>query len=214
MVAMNELIEFLIHKFAQEDMDPNAVPPPIDPNAIQQGQPVYDEQGQEYLVAENDPMTPSMVLVDPTQDAVSGTETVDNQDISNRFTVQDNLDPNNPDPNVTASVDSGFIREKSTLGLISRGNFNPIECYEITQQNHKVSNELDNGFNTETFDPQVDFPEFNQDPKNGYTEIKRYVQNLVAQNYSDTDIILLVGENFEKTFAERVLSDLRDRGAF
>jgi len=189
--------------------------PPMDPNAIQQGQTIYDEQGEAFTVAENDPMIPEMVLVQDGQDPVNGVNTVENQEVSNRFTVQDNLDPSNPDPNSTPiQANSSFKRKKSSHALIFDAKNNPITPFEISQQNHKVSNDLDTSFDTPSLDLRVDFPEFEQNPQNGYTEIKRYVQNLVSQGYSDTDVVLMVGENFEKSFAERVLTDLRDRGVF
>ena len=210
---MNDLIESLIHKLSQQQMDVNA--PPMDPNSIQQGQTIYDEQGDSFTVAENDPMKPEMVLVQEGQDPVNGVNTVENQEVSNRFTVQDNLDPSNPDPNaVVAKIHSSFTRKKSSPGLISDANINPIAPFEITQQNHTASNPLDTSFDTTNLDLKVDFPEFEQNPQKGYTEIKRLVQNLVFQGFSDTDIMLLVGEEFEKTFAERVLKDLKARGEF
>jgi len=210
---MNSLIDFLIHKLSQESMDLNT--PPMDPNAIQQGQTIYDEQGEAFTVAENDPMKPEMVLVQDGQDPVNGVNTVENQEVSNRFTVQDNLDPSNPDPASTPiQANSSFKRKKSSHALIFDVKNNPIIPFEISQQNHKVSNDLDNAFSTSSLDLRVDFPEFEQNPQNGYTEIKRYVQNLVSQGYSSTDVVLMVGENFEKSFAERVLTDLRDRGVF
>jgi len=186
----------------------------MDPNAIQQGQTIYDEQGDAFTVAENDPMKPEMVLVQEGQDPVNGVNTVENQEVSNRFTIQDN-DPSNPDPNaVVATIHSSFSRKKSSLGLISEALIHPIAPFEITQQNHIASNPLDTSFDTSSLDLKVDFPEFEQNPQKGYTEIKGLVQNLVFQGFSDTDIMLLVGEEFEKTFAERVLKDLRARGDF
>lgn len=209
-MSMKDLIHSLIRKFSQ-----NIPSNYTDPNAVQQGQTVYDNTGESFIIIEDDPTTTHKVLM-PSAEQESAipqsVKSVEDYEFSTNYSVQ-NQDSSNPDPSVNASIAPEFIRN-STLGLNSNNKIKSTLNNNISQQNHKVSQDLNTSFDISTFDSRVDFPEFVENPKSGYSQIKHVVENMLKQGYSDTDILLTVNERFEKDIAERVLEDLRKKGIF
>ena len=209
-MGMNSIIQNLISKYSQS-MPANYT----DPNAIQQGQSVYDNVGDEYIVIEDDPTTTHKVVMPADQKSnpvPQDVKSVDDYEFSTNYSVQ-SQDPSDPDPNVNASISHEFIR-KSTPRLICGECINPTNESLISKQIQKLSQNLDNAFNTPSFDPSVDFPSFTENPKSGYTQIKNVVENMIKQGYSDTDILITVGEKFERDLANRVLTELKLKGIF
>jgi hypothetical protein len=45
-----------------------------------------------------------------------------------------------------------------------------------------------------------------------YTQIKSFILDLINKNYSDIDILIKVGETFDKSLAQPVLIDLKRKG--
>lgn len=84
------VFEAIINKYAQATpVDPAAQP--LDPQAVQIGQSIYDPTGKEYVVVEDDPTTTYKTLMPADQqgqELPQGVTTVDDSELSVDYSVQ------------------------------------------------------------------------------------------------------------------------------
>ena len=96
--------------------------------------------------------------------------------------------------------------------------------YHITSKNYTPENNQSNQRVSQAIDPFNSDLNLNQDlkesydfleePRGGYSLIKRDVLALVEAGYSDLDILMAMAESYDRLLVERVLDDLCKKGLF
>lgn len=87
------ITDWVIRRFiAQDTSNPDPNQPKVDPNALQEGQSVYDQQGKEFVVLQNDPASTDKVIMPKDQNGATTAPTdvnqVQNVDLANNFKLQ------------------------------------------------------------------------------------------------------------------------------
>lgn len=77
---------------------------------------------------------------------------------------------------------------------------------------HRVVSQADMFSDTPALDTQVDVSELQIIGKPGYSEAKQLVQNMINSGYEDLDILIKLGEEFDRELVERLVVDLRRKG--
>ena len=202
---MLNLVDIFINKLSQVA--------PIDPNAVQPGQSVYNLEGEEYIILENDPATTDKVLMpaeDKGKEVPEGATSIDDYEFSTTYQVQ-------PVQSVQAAIEKEFVKgskAKSNAALIFKAqNLAKLDGQNL-EQNQKLSQVSDNLIEGLNLDNTLDKTPVFENSKSGYSAIKALVEDMIDSGYSDLDIMIAVGENFDRELSQRVLADLRTRGIF
>jgi len=191
----------------------------LDPQSIQVGQPVYDSTGKEMVVLENDPNTTNVTMMPADQQGQAvpqGVETIEETDLASGYSLQpttakkaqyDDFEEGEIDWEdlQSAAIDvQAYIRKRDMKGLAEAADY---LNFLILQHVH-VSEDMSLGPLSANR-----FPEFTKVKKqSGYTAIMNDIESYRADGLSDIDILLKLGEKYDRSEVETVLDEARKRG--
>jgi len=156
----------------------------MDPTQLQSGQPVYDPEGEEWLVVGDPDQTTDKVVMPADQQGTQipqGVTTVEDAELASEYSLQP------PASDVEAhriaqdvlDLGRGVLPERSSL-------------------------EFPNDMSAETDKLRLG--------ESGYVEIITAIQDMQDAGYGTVDVVLNIGEMFPRELGERVLAEARRRG--
>jgi len=152
----------------------------LNPDELQKGQPVYDQQGKEYVVLSDpsqDNGSDQQILMPSDQSGSGvpqGVTTVDDSDLASQYQMTSPTTEQKIQSAVHMNLPAGYgdkaspSKEKDASGL-------------------RVGQE-------------------------GYVDIMNSIRDMVDAGYDTVDVILNIGELYDRDMGERVLQEARERG--
>lgn len=176
------IFEELAERYAQvtEAQTPQA----LDPTALQQGQPVYDYEGNEWLVVGDPEGTTNKILMPGDQQGAEtpqGVTTVEDQELATTYSLQP--------PGGMQSL----ARRADIVMDLGPGVFPARSSLETEMR----------------MDKETDGLRIGQD---GFVEIMTAIQDMKECGYDTVDVVLNIGEMFPRDIGERVLAEARRKG--
>lgn len=177
------LFEGMARRYAQY-LPANDMGTLMDPTQLQSGQPVYDPEGEEWLVVGDPDQTTDKVVMPADQQGTQipqGVTTVEDAELASEYSLQP------PASDVEAhriaqdvlDLGRGVLPERSSL-------------------------EFPNDMSAETDKLRLG--------ESGYVEIITAIQDMQDAGYGTVDVVLNIGEMFPRELGERVLAEARRRG--
>ncbi len=167
--ANTSLFDTFASRYAQDNFVGTEVA--LDPNLLQVGQSVYDNEGTEKLIVEDPDGTTNKVLMDTEQaGGVPVVETIEDAELGTQYSLDE------------AGVATVTAETHMDLQSTSPGT--------------QSTDETD-GFRL---------------GESGYVEIMRSIQDMKECDYQTIDIILNIGELYDRDLGTRVLEEARRRG--
>lgn len=155
----------------------------LNPDELQKGQPVYDQQGKEYVVLSDpsqDNGSDQKILMPSDQSGSGvpqGVTTVDNSDLASQYQMTS--------PQTDQKIQSHRADVHMNLPAGYGGKASPSK--EKDASGLRVGQE-------------------------GYVDIMNSIRDMVDAGYDTVDVILNIGELYDRDMGERVLQEARERG--
>lgn len=213
----------------------------IDPNATQPGQTVYDQSGNPYMVmGQEEQMSNQQVLVpadQANQSAPAGVKVVDDSEFQSTYNVQNPTQTGVQGPVTAESMSSaaesprgtfpssgglsdtniadGLTEDKERYVSALRKVVSYSSPYKRTSEDFKIVSNETVEFQSDQNQTEPDTSEseeqFNSG-QSGYTDIMNFIKDQVSLGLEPLDVVLLVGENFDRELGMKVLNEARAKG--